>query len=170
MNLILVNQKDQPVGSVTKLLAHLEEGSLHRAFTCIVKNNQNQFLFTRRSLKKPLWPTFWDLSFSSHPVLDEEIKDSVVERAHHELNLKISQPEFLFSHHYQAKWNEFFSEHEFNHYFLAQANSNFKPNPNEISEINWIDSAKILDFISENKAEIAPWVKFILKKLPNIIK
>lgn len=170
MNLILVNKQDKSIGSATKLNAHLGDGSLHRAFTCVVQNDQSQFLFTRRSLQKPLWPTFWDLSFSSHPVVDEDIAKSVVKRAKQELNLQITPPQFLFSQYYQAKWNEFFSEHEFNHYFLAQIKSKFIPNPNEISEATWIDSAKILDFISQNKSEIAPWVKFVLKKLPNIIK
>ena len=89
--LIKVNKQDKPIGNIDKLEAHLGKGTLHRAFTCIIKNSNNQFLLTKRALVKPLWPTFWDLSFSSHPEDKQNLKQVVIGRAKIELGIKLKK-------------------------------------------------------------------------------
>ncbi len=57
--LILVDAHDNQVGLGRKIDVHLGDGQRHRAFTAILINDKKQILMVQRSLKKPLWPTFW---------------------------------------------------------------------------------------------------------------
>jgi isopentenyl-diphosphate Delta-isomerase len=167
--LILVNKQDQKIGTETKIDCHLGNGKLHRAFTCVVENNKGEVILTRRSLGKPLWPTFWDLSFSSHPWDGESLEEAVIRRAKEELGISVNSPVRLFKYYYQIKWNEVFSEHEINHFLKLQYNNDFIINKNEISEYKWLKKNELKKFVKENKKEIAEWVMIAInKKLLNL--
>lgn len=165
-NLILVDKNNNQIGTKGKLESHLINGTLHRAFTCILTNNKGEILLTKRSLKKPLWPTFWDLSFSSHPWDGEDLQIAVIRRAKQELGIKIEHPKLLFSYYYQAQWSELFAEHEINHLFITKIRQNkFKPNPEEISNYKWFSRFNLLNFIQNNKKEIVPWILIDFNKI-----
>ena len=167
--LIKVDKKDQAIGTVEKLNAHLGKGTLHRAFTCIIKNSNNQFLLTKRSLYKPLWPTFWDLSFSSHPEKDQALAESIITRAQLELGIKINPPQLLFNYYYHSQWSDLFSEHEINHLYIAESNHNLDLNPKEISQAVWLDKKSLFSYISANQDFMAPWIMIPLNKIKKLI-
>ena len=48
---VLVNEKDEQIGSIGKLEAH-QKGLLHRAFSIIVWNDQNEILIQQRAFGK----------------------------------------------------------------------------------------------------------------------
>ncbi|NMB57183.1 isopentenyl-diphosphate Delta-isomerase [Candidatus Beckwithbacteria bacterium] len=164
-NIILVNPQDQQIGEVSKLDAHLFDGKLHRAFTVLLKNKNDEFLLTTRSLKKALWPTFWDGSFSSHPNIGEDLPTACRRRAKEELGIEI-KPEFkeLFSYSYHIKWNEFFSEYEVNHVLLGNYDGNFDLNPEEIKNFKWLKWPDLIKFCKKSN-KIAPWFSLALKKI-----
>ena len=65
---IQVNAKDQVVGPVSKYIAHREKGVLHRAFSVLIFNNNNELLIQKRSLEKITFPGYWANSCCSHPL------------------------------------------------------------------------------------------------------
>jgi len=56
-HVILLNEQDQPCGTLEKYAAHTATTPLHSAFSCWIFNEQGQLLVTRRSLHKKAWPT-----------------------------------------------------------------------------------------------------------------
>jgi len=163
--LILVNQKDQKIGEAGKIEAHLGKGKRHRAFTAILKNDQGEILMTKRSLKKPLWPTFWDFSFSSHPWVDEELEVACQRRAKQELGIKVKGFKELLFYQYHKRWSELFSEWEINHVLLAGYSGKLKPNPEEISEWKWLEWDQVLAWVKKEPRIMAPWVVIAIKKI-----
>ena len=164
----LINKQDKPIGELNKLKAHLGKGRRHRAFTAILQNNKKEILITRRSLKKPLWPTFWDISFSSHPWVGESLEKAGQRRAKEELGISLPLSfKHLLSYEWHERWNEVFSEWEINHLLLANYSGQIEPDPGEIREFKWLKWEKILKWAKEESEVIVPWVKIILGKIRN---
>jgi len=67
--IILVDEKDNEIGSCEKLEAH-KKGLLHRAFSIIIFNSRHEFLLQRRALTKYHCPGLWSNACCSHPRLN----------------------------------------------------------------------------------------------------
>ena len=60
--LILVDKKDQIIGKISKLEAHIlrnGQSPLHRAFSLFHFNSKNQLLLQKRSQYKITFPSLW---------------------------------------------------------------------------------------------------------------
>jgi len=169
-NIILINQNDEAIGETSVLDAHLGEAKLHRAYTAVLKNNKGEILLTRRSLKKPLWPTYWDGSFSSHPRIGETLENSCMRRAKEELGIKTSAYKDLLSYSYHVRWNALFSEWEINHILTAEYNGTIKPDSDEVSEYRWMSWEEAVKFSLDSKNLIAPWWEMAVKNSKLLIK
>ena len=80
--LILVDKKDNEIGSLSKLNSHLKSQNNqhpHRAFSVFLFNNKNELLLQQRSSKKVTFPLLWSNTCCSHPlnIPDERIFDVV---------------------------------------------------------------------------------------------
>jgi isopentenyl-diphosphate delta-isomerase len=56
--LILVNEADEGVGHLSKMLCHQGRGILHRAFSLLIFNDSGELLIQQRSASKRLWPLY----------------------------------------------------------------------------------------------------------------
>ncbi len=163
-NLILVNQNDEQIGEADILNAHLYEGKLHRAFTAILRNNKGEMLLAKRALNKPMWGTYWDGSFSSHPRVGETLEDACIRRAREELGIETSGYKHLFSYSYHFQWSKIFCEREVNHILIAEYNTDLiQPNPDEVSDFRWVSWQEALEFSLHKNNLIAPWWVLALK-------
>jgi isopentenyl-diphosphate delta-isomerase len=63
---ILVNESDEPIGEMEKMLAH-EQGVLHRAFSVFIFNAKGEVLLQQRALSKYHSPGLWTNTCCSHP-------------------------------------------------------------------------------------------------------
>jgi len=157
-NLILINQGDSQIGETDIVDAHLYDGKLHRAFTAILQNKKGEILLAKRSLKKPLWPTYWDGSFSSHPRVGETLEAACERRVFEELGVKAYNFKNLFSYTYHIKWNVVFSEWEINHILIADYDSvDLEPDPDEVSEYQWMAWEEAIKFSMDKYNQVAPW-------------
>jgi len=163
--LTVVTKGDIEVGAVDKLQAHLGKGTLHRAFTAILVNDKKEILLTKRALQKPLWPTYWDGSFSSHPWVGESLEAACERRAKEELGIEVAGFKDLFSYYYQVRWNSLFSEHEINHILLSRYNGELKPDREEVSEWKWLSWEKVTDWVKKEPEVMAPWWIMAVEKI-----
>ena len=62
---ILVNEKDEPIGLMNKLEAH-EKAALHRAFSVFILNNKNEIMLQQRAHHKYHSPLLWTNTCCSH--------------------------------------------------------------------------------------------------------
>ena len=64
-NVILVNEKDEPIGLMPKMEAH-EKAVLHRAFSVFVLNSKNEIMLQQRAHHKYHSPLLWTNTCCSH--------------------------------------------------------------------------------------------------------
>lgn len=77
--LILVNDRDEKIGTMEKLEAH-KEALLHRAFSIFIFNDQKQLLLQQRASGKYHSPNLWTNTCCGHP-RDENGREEETESA-----------------------------------------------------------------------------------------
>jgi isopentenyl-diphosphate delta-isomerase len=109
--LILVDAEDNDTGFMSKAECHDGKGTLHRAFSIFLFNDQGHLLLQQRAAGKRLWPMYWSNSCCSHPREREAIAVAAARRLQDELQTD-SDLEFVYKFIYQASFGELGSEHE----------------------------------------------------------
>lgn len=184
---ILVDELDRPVGDASKYDCHrvTKDGNipLHRAFSVFLFNYNGDLLLQKRSADKITFPGHYTNTCCSHPLAEipgETLEENAIgirraaqRRLAYELGIPLSeiQPSDFFyvsRIHYFSMGNGIWGEHEIDYVlFVQKDNVTLDPNPDEVSEIQWIPRAKIDDFARKINAPLTPWFQLILKhKLP----
>ena len=88
---IAVDAEDNPQGTVNRLEAHTGDGIRHRAFTCLVFDEEDRVLLAQRSPEKRLWDTHWDATVASHPREGQTQKEATRQRLEEELGITPDQ-------------------------------------------------------------------------------
>ncbi|GAB6107221.1 isopentenyl-diphosphate Delta-isomerase [Fusibacter bizertensis] len=159
--IIVVDESDNELGSIGKMEAHYN-GILHRAFSILVFNEQNQLLLQRRSFKKYHTPGLWTNTCCSHPRYGEKLTDAVQRRLIEEMGFSCALEE-LFHFIYKVEFEKGLFEYELDHVFLGRYSGNVIANPDEVHEIKWIDLDTLKREIEENPDQFTYWFKYLLK-------
>lgn len=157
-DLILVDPKDQPLGSASKLSVHEYGGQLHRAFSVFLFSRSGSVLLQQRSELKKLWPGYWSNACCSHPRLGESYEAATARRLSEELGVSVPLRR-LFQFEYKAHYGDIGSEHELCSVYagLLAKPIAISPHPEEVSEWGWFD-CKQVDAWCENEPErFTPW-------------
>ncbi len=109
--LILVDEKDNPIGKEEKVKCHLPNGKLHRAFTALLFDKNGRLVLTRRAKEKMLWPHDWDGTVASHPRESETYVSSGERRMPEELGIQCKL-DYLFKFEYHVPYKDVGSENE----------------------------------------------------------
>lgn len=159
-HVILVNEKDEPVGSMDKLEVH-EKGLLHRAFSVFVFNNAGQLLLQKRANNKYHSANLWANTCCSHPYPQEDTLDAARRRLKEEMGINIDL-EKKFDFIYQAKLDNGLTEHEFDHVYVGQYNGQPHLNPAEASEYRWVEIRELKIEIRVQPKEFTEWLKIAI--------
>tara|TARA_Y100001954_G_scaffold120052_1_gene129258 strand:- start:10377 stop:12164 length:1788 start_codon:yes stop_codon:yes gene_type:complete len=179
---ILVDENDNIIGSDSKIDTHHDVGKLHRAFSVLLFNSEGKLLLQRRALDKVTFPGVWANTCCSHPLASEEemnpndyigTKIAAVRKMEQELGISPSQIStddfhFVTKMLYQARMNPDWIERELDHILVIKADVELDPNPNEVSEIKWVNAEELQDMISKQTEEtgfIAPWFRCIAEDI-----
>jgi isopentenyl-diphosphate delta-isomerase len=92
---IAVDEEDTSQGTVDRLEAHTGDGIRHRAFTCMLFDEEGRVLLAQRARNKRLWDTHWDGTVASHPVEGQTQIEATEERLEEELGITPDQYENL---------------------------------------------------------------------------
>ena len=184
--LILVDEQDRETGSCGKLEAH-EKGLLHRAFSIFVfrrtlldnpdgtRTFHTQLLIQQRAAGKYHSAGLWANSCCSHPREGESFEDATARRLPEETGYTVEDLEpaadaadaagslvekgaFL----YKADFDNGLTEHEFDHVFVGwlrgdRLDKEPAPNPEEASQMIFVDVDEIMDDVLKNPAKYAAW-------------
>jgi len=161
--ILLVDKKDNVIGTETVEKCHERDGILHRGISILIFNKKNEVLITKRSKSKKLWPLYWDNSSSTHPYPSETYEKTGERRLLEELGFTCSL-RFLFKFMYQAKYKNVGSENEMCAVLIGKYNDKIKPNSKEIDSWKWMDINELRSDIIKNPNEYTPWLKIGLKK------
>lgn len=159
---ILVDEKDQPIGLMEKIEAH-EKALLHRAFSVFVLNSKNELMLQRRALHKYHSPGLWTNTCCSHQREGETSLDAATRRLQEEMGFATPLQE-KFSFIYKAVFDNGLTEHEFDHVLLGNYEKEPIINKNEVSEWKWMPLLEVKNDILNNPNIYTPWFKIIFEK------
>ena len=181
---IQVSENDQVIGPISKLDSHSGAGEYHRAFSVLLFNSNNELLLQQRSMDKVTFPGVWANSCCSHPLHSDEeldetnamgVKRAAIRKLEQELGISpesISIDDFVFmtKMRYSSRMNQDWIERELDHILVIQADVEVNHNPNEVSEVMWVNQDQLeMMLLEEREAEeaIAPWFRCIAARVMN---
>src|SRR3954470_13284590 len=114
---ILVNEKDQAIGTMEKMEAH-RKGVLHRAFSVFIFDRHGKMLLQQRAFHKYHSGGLWTNACCSHPLPGEDIESAAHRRLYEEMGFQTPLKK-IFDFTYKADFRNGLTEYEFDHVFTG---------------------------------------------------
>lgn len=159
---ILVNEKDEPIGLMGKMEAH-EKGLLHRAFSVFVFNSKQEVLLQQRAACKYHSPNLWTNTCCSHPRAGETNQQAGERRLQEEMGLQVPLQE-VFSFIYKAPFDNGLTEHEYDHVLIGYSDAQPEINPEEVASWKWLSLEAIKEDILQAPERYTAWFKIIFEE------
>lgn len=164
---ILVNEKDEPIGLMPKMEAH-EKALLHRAFSVFVMNDKGETMLQQRASDKYHSPLLWTNTCCSHQRDGESNIQAGKRRLMEEMGFSTDLKE-LFSFIYKAPFDNGLTEHELDHVMIGFYQGEPKINPEEVAAWKWMLPEDIKKDIAKNPDHYTAWFKIIFERFYNHI-
>ena len=159
---VLVDQDDQPIGSIGKIEAH-EKALLHRAFSIFVMNSKNELLIQQRAFGKYHSPGLWTNTCCSHQREGESNIEAGKRRLMEEMGMSVSLDE-LFTFIYKASFDNGLTEHELDHVMVGFSEEDPKINTNEVAAFKWIHIDDVKEDLENNPKNYTVWFAIIFNR------
>ncbi len=159
---ILVNEKDEKIGLMSKQEAH-EKALLHRAFSVFIFNDKNELMLQQRALHKYHSPGLWTNTCCSHQRDGEKTIEAGKRRLMEEMGFTAELKETT-SFIYKASFDNGLTEHEFDHILLGNFNDDPVINENEVASWKWMSLEAIQNNIKDFPEHYSAWFKIIFEK------
>jgi isopentenyl-diphosphate delta-isomerase len=134
-DVILVNEKDEAIGTMPKLAAH-QKGALHRAFSVFIFDGVGRMLLQQRAATKYHGAHLWTNACCSHPYPGELTAAAAQRRLQEELGFAIPL-QTIFSFTYKAEVENGLIEHEFDHVFTGEYDKEIHFNEAEVAAVRY---------------------------------
>jgi len=166
-HVILVNEKDEPLGTMEKMEAH-EKAMLHRAFSVFIFNQNNELMLQQRALHKYHSPGLWTNTCCSHQREGEDSESAGIRRLREEMGFETSLTfKGLFI--YRAPFDNGLTEHELDHILVGHYDGEPQINPEEVASWRWISMDDLKKDIDQNPDLYTVWFKIIFDKYCELI-
>ena len=163
-DLIIVDENDIVLGFASKFYCHLntniDDGFIHRAFSILIFNENNEFLITERSLEKITFPGYVTNACCSHQLKcdyqDQNFTDiqcskkRAIQRLNYELgikNVELDELIFVTKILYKCRFDNVYGEFEMDYIFVLKKSLILKPNPNEVKSYNYFNKNNLKTFL-----------------------
>lgn len=155
--LILVNERDEPQGTMGKLEVH-QKGLLHRAFSIFIFDDFGRMLLQQRAAKKYHGAYLWTNACCSHPHPDEAVEEAAARRLHEELGFATRlQKIFVFT--YKTGVENNLTEHEYDHVFAGEYYGDIKLNGDEVAACKYQSMAEIKLALQRHPSHFTTWFR-----------
>ncbi|MEW5853778.1 MAG: isopentenyl-diphosphate Delta-isomerase [Myxococcota bacterium] len=162
---ILVDDRDQPLGTADKLKAHEDGGKLHRAFSIFVFNSQGQVMLQRRAASKYHFGGLWTNTCCSHPHPDYGLLEFARNRLQEEMGFDVPLTE-QFSFVYRAHDAQSgLTEHEYDHVLFGRYDGEPHPNPAEADGWKWMEPEALRQDVVAHPERYTPWFRIVLERV-----
>lgn len=161
---ILVDEKDRPLGDGDKLDVH-RQGDLHRAFSIFVFNARGEVLLQRRAHSKYHFAGYWSNSCCGHPRPGEPTARAAQRRLGEELGFHAPLSEQI-QLIYRAEDPETgLIEHEYLHVFRGRYVDAPRPDPNEVGAWRWMSVPAVQRSVARFPALFTPWFRLLADRI-----
>jgi isopentenyl-diphosphate delta-isomerase, type 1 len=161
--LVLVNNRDEPVGTMGKMEVH-QKGLLHRAFSVFVFDRTGRFLLQQRAFSKYHSSGLWTNTCCSHPRPDENVLEAAKRRLKEEMGFETDLKE-IFSFVYKAEMENGLIEHEYDHVFAGFFNDVPQPNGQEVQGWCYSSIKDLKEKIARNPNQFTSWFRIVFPKI-----
>ena len=156
---ILVNEKDEPIGLMAKMEAH-EKALLHRAFSVFVLNSKNEIMLQQRAAQKYHSPLLWTNTTCSHQRDGESNIAAGTRRLNEEMGFTTQLKE-LFSFIYKAPFDNGLTEHEFDHVMIGYYDDAPNINTEEAESWKWMGIEDVKTDMHNHPELYTVWFRII---------
>lgn len=160
---ILVNERDEEIGTMEKMEAH-EKAVLHRAFSVFIFNERNEMLLQQRALEKYHSGGLWTNACCSHPKPGEDTMAAARRRLQEELGFDVSIQK-IFDFVYKAAFENGLTEHEFDHVFVGHYQNDLQPNPEEVMDVSFMSMPHISQSLQDDPTRYTAWFHIAFPKV-----
>lgn len=160
---ILVNEADEPIGTMEKMEAH-QKGLLHRAFSVFIFNDKGEMLLQQRALDKYHSGGLWTNACCSHPRPEEDTLKAAERRLLEEMGIQ-TELKFKNSFTYKSNFENGLTEHEYDHIFVGLYNKEPEINHAEVNSYCWKSVESIKNSIKQMPGIYTTWFKIALEKV-----
>ena len=167
-NVILVNEKDEPIGLMPKMEAH-EKAVLHRAFSVFVLNSKNEIMLQQRAHHKYHSPLLWTNTCCSHQREGETNIEAGSRRLFEEMGFKTDLKE-LFHFIYKAPFDNGLTEHELDHVMIGYYNDAPNINAEEVEDWKWMPIEAVKTDIQNHPDLYTIWFKIIFDQFYHFLE
>jgi len=166
---VAVDENDEKEGVVNRLDAHTGDGVRHRAFTCLLFDEEGRILLAQRSPDKRLWDGHWDGTVASHPIEGQSQIDATEQRLAEELGITPDQYDDL----------RVTDKFEYKRYYIDEGlewevcsvlqatltDTDVDPDDEEVGGYLWVD----YDHLHENpryyqQLRLCPWFEIAMRR------
>lgn len=165
---VLVNEKDEPIGLMPKMQAH-QEALLHRAFSVFILNDKNEVMLQQRAAHKYHSPMLWTNTCCSHQRDGESNIAAGQRRLQEEMGFSVPLKE-LFSFIYKAPFDNGLTEHEYDHVLVGYSNNAPEINTDEVASWKWMSIESIKEDMKKQPAVYTEWFKIIFDQFYHFIE
>ena len=155
--LVLVDEKDNQIGTDTRENCHSGNGKRHRAYTVFLFH-EGKLLLQQRNAKKLLWPGAWDVSFTSHVHPGETYNQAAARKGLQELNARVGDLTDVHSFVYFAPQGRN-AENEFCRLLVGTFDGKVMPNPDEIVAVRWTTVKEVAKDLAAHPDLYTPWLR-----------
>ena len=154
---ILVNDKDEPIGVMEKGEAH-RLGVLHRAFSVFIFNGEGKMLLQQRAKGKYHSGGLWTNACCSHPEPGEQTQEAAERRLKEELGFTAPLQK-IFDFVYETSFENGLTEHEFDHVFAGHYDGSIWTNPEEVMDYSFVEMEAIKKSLQEEPGKFTSWFR-----------
>ena len=162
-SVILVNEKDEPLGVMEKMEAH-RQGLLHRAFSVFIFDRRGRMLLQQRAGEKYHGAYLWTNACCSHPNPDEKTEDAAQRRLKEELGFSTPLQK-IFTFTYREPVENNLVEHEYDHVFAGEWESKLQPDPSEVADLRYEDMEALKKGIRQEPDKYTAWFRIAFSRI-----
>lgn len=156
---VLVNERDEPVGTMEKIEAH-QKGLLHRAFSVFVFDSKGRMLLQQRAAEKYHGAHLWTNACCSHPFPGEAVEEAAKRRLKEELGFTTPLQE-IFSFTYHAHVENNLIEFEYDHVFAGEYEGKINPDQSEVADYNYEEMEGLKRALQSQPENFTSWFKIV---------
>ena len=154
-SVILVNERDEPIGTAPKLDAH-QSGRLHRAFSVFITDYNGRILLQCRADDKYHSGGLWTNACCGHPRPGEDTVVAAERRLLEEMGINSDLDEAgVFT--YRCNVGNGLTEHEVDHVFTGTYSGDPSPASGEVEKWQWISPDELRDWIGRDPSAFTVW-------------
>jgi isopentenyl-diphosphate Delta-isomerase len=164
-DVILVTAQDEEIGVMEKMETH-RKGLLHRAFSVFIFDREGRMLLQQRAAQKYHGGLLWTNACCSHPYPDENVQDAAERRLNEELGFSTPLKK-IFAFTYRAEVENGLIEHEYDHVFAGEYESEIKPDSEEVAAYTYKSMEEIAALLTEKPSIFTTWFRIAFPQIEN---